>query len=261
MSNSARKLNERRRTILSLLSRDGNIHVAQISKQLGVSEVTIRKDLEFLEQEGLLERTHGGAIPIQSAIFNFTGTGTRTSNAEAKTRLAEAAVSLIQNNDTLLLNDGSSNYFIAMELARTAAEKNLRVLTNSLNIASTLAGKGDIQSILLGGILNARHTFTYGSDVLKQMEYYRADKLFLSVDGVDVKGGVTTRHAEDATLLQMMIERSRQVIIVADYSKIGYEGFFRIIPLSAMDTLITNRNANPEALEEIAAQGVQIITI
>lgn len=259
MSNSARKLNERRRTILSLLSRDGNVHVAQISKQLGVSEVTIRKDLEFLEQEGLLERTHGGAIPIQSAIFNFTGT--RTSNAEAKTRLAEAAASLIQNNDTLLLNDGSSNYFIAMELARTAAEKNLRVLTNSLNIASTLAGKGDIQSILLGGILNARHTFTYGSDVLKQMEYYRADKLFLSVDGVDVKGGVTTRYAEDATLLQMMIERSRQVIIVADYSKIGYEGFFRIIPLSAMDTLITNRNANPEALEEIAVQGVQIITI
>lgn len=259
MSNSTRKLNERRRTILSLLSRDGNVHVAQISRQLGVSEVTIRKDLEFLEQEGLLERTHGGAIAMQSAFFGLAGS--KISNAEAKTRLARAAVSLIKDNDTLLLNDGSTNYFLAMELVRESSGKNLRVLTNAINIAGTLAGKADIQPILLGGIVNARRTFTYGSDVLKQMEYYRADKLFLSVDGVDVKGGVTTRYAEDAPLLQMMIERSRQVIVVADYTKIGYEGFFRIIPLSAMHTLITNRNANPETLEEIAALGVQILKI
>lgn len=257
MSKTGAKLNERRRAILTMLTQEGSVRVTQLSHQLGASAVTIRTDLEFLEQEGYLERVHGGAVSVRNNLLSFSPA--KAPDAEAKAQLAKKVVSMIRGDCTLLMNDSPTNYFIAMELAKSADHNDLRVITNSFTIAAELSKSVGIQSILLGGILSAKQTFTYGSDALNQLESYRADKLILSVDGVDTKGGLTVRHSEDATLLQMMIQRSHQVLVVADYATIGYESFFRIAPLSVVQTLITNRKANPDVLEELGAQSIQVI--
>lgn len=249
------KLDARRKEILDILAREGRVKVAELSQLLGASEVTIRNDLAELDKEGVLERTHGGARKTQRAYYNMTLKERGTRNAEIKQRIAQAAAELVHDGDTLLINSGTTTHFVAQQLRD---KRKLKVVTNSISIAMELGDLSNINVILLGGNVNIDYTFTYGDDTLAQLRKYKADKLILSVDGIDEEAGITTYHAEEAEVNKAMIERAHRNIVVADHTKIGYECFAAVAPLEAIEYLITDGQAGSGKLDMLGRRGVEI---
>ena len=235
--------------ILELLHRNGTVQASHISELLQVSLVTVRKDLQRMEDEGLLRRTHGGAA--------LRGTDNHQDpRITAMERIAEAAAAQIQAGDCVIMNAGNTTLMTARKLL---GRKNLTIITNSIAIARELVQQTGIKLIFLGGEVNAEAVFTYGWDAVTQLEQYKANKLIMSASGLSCSSGLTTRHMEAADLLRKMIARTETVIAVADESKIGYESFYHVGDLGAVDMLITNatQTTDPE-LERMQRMGIQV---
>lgn len=248
-----RSLEDRRQAILLQLRRDGKVRVADLARLFGISEVTVRTDLNELEAAGQLERVHGGAIPSNHAYYNLTLDDRAQRQVEEKKRIAAEAAACVRPGDTVLLNAGTTNMVVAQQLR---AIPNLTVVTNAISIACELGGAPGISVILLGGGVNAQYLFSYGDDAVGQLARYKADKVILSVDGFAAVGGITTYHHQEAPLIRQMLGRAKTVIVAADYSKIGRESFSYIDEAARADLLITNpeaARAELEALGELVA--------
>ncbi|MDR1947998.1 MAG: DeoR/GlpR family DNA-binding transcription regulator [Spirochaetaceae bacterium] len=253
------KIDVRRKRILEILARDGQVRVAQISEELGVTPVTVRSDLSALKEDGYLERISGGAIQTVKNFYNLEFQQRRQQNAFVKKRIASAAADLIQDGETLFINSGTTTYYTAIELKR---HKSLNIVTNSLLVAMELGDVPTFRVILLGGDINTQYSFTYGVNVLEQLKQFKADKTILSMDGISVNSGLTTYHAEEAVVTRAMVERAGKTILVADHSKIGYESFSFVLDLSAASCLVTDAgdNAAPK-IRELKAAGLETITV
>ena len=164
---------------------------------------------------------------------------------------------LIRDGETLLINSGTTTLFTAIELKR---HQRLNILTNSLAVAMELGDYPSFRVILLGGKINTQYAFTYSSDALAQLSKYKADKVILSVDGIDCRHGISTYHAEEAEVNIAMIHRSHQTIIVADSTKLGRESFNNFSRLTGIDYLVTNRDADEDLLRSIRSCGVEVVT-
>lgn len=248
------KLDTRRDTILSLLEKEGRVRVSQLSKQLGVSAVTIRADLSKMEEEGLLKKVQGGAVQTTLSLYNHEFQRRRNLHQNAKMRIGTLAADLINDGDSLFINGGSTTYYTALELKK---KQKLSVVTNALNVAIELAMCPSFSVILVGGTLNPYYSFMFGSDALNQLRRYRVSKTILSIDGISAQG-ITTIHPEEAAIVAAMIERADHRMIVADGSKIGNEGFVNICGLDKIDELLTDETADRDILDEIRAQNVNI---
>ncbi len=251
-------VDDRRKKILELLAEKGKVRVSELSRLFDISDVTIRLDLGELEKAGLLERVHGGAVSTNKAYFNMDFSERISRFEEEKRNIARTAAAMVKDNDTLIINSGTTTYFIAQELKKRKA---LTVVTNSVMIAQELAHLQNFTVILLGGNYNYQYQFTYGDDTISQLQRYKTDKLILSVDGISSTEGLTTHHHQEAEVDRLMLQRVNQVIVVADYSKIGRENFASIAPPDVTDILITNHTADQEELESLAAQGIEIHAI
>jgi len=249
------KIDVRRKKILEILRRDGQVRVAQLSDALGATVVTIRSDLDALEQDGYLERTQGGAIQTMKNYYNLEFQRRKQEHMENKKAIAAAAASLVRDGDTLFINSGTTTYFTAVELKQ---RKNLNVVTNSISVAVELGGLPTFRVILLGGDISAQYSFTYGEDVKEQISRYRANWAILSVDGVNPGTGITTYHAEESAIDRIMVERAQTPVIVADSSKLGRESFSRISTLSSGTILVTDRNADAALIRQIQEEGVDV---
>ena len=249
------KIDVRRKKILEILRRDGQVRVAQLSDALGATVVTIRSDLDALEQDGYLERTQGGAIQTMKNYYNLEFQRRKQEHMENKKAIAAAAASLVRDGDTLFINSGTTTYFTAVELKQ---RKNLNVVTNSISVAVELGGLPTFRVILLGGDISAQYSFTYGEDVKEQIFRYRANWAILSVDGVNPGTGITTYHAEESAIDRIMVERAQTPVIVADSSKLGRESFSRISTLSSGTILVTDRNADAALIRQIQEEGVDV---
>ena len=235
--------------IMELLRKTGTAQASRISELLQVSVVTVRKDLQRMENEGLLHRTHGGAA-IREVQTNLDP---RTIVME---QIAEAAAGEIAEGDCVIMNAGNTTLLTAQKLL---GRKGITVITNSIAIARELVQQTGIKLIFLGGEVNAEAVFTYGWDAVTQLEQYKANKLILSVSGLSCGSGLTTRHMEAADLLRKMIARTETVIAVADHTKIGFESFCHVGDLRAMDKLITNAMPSTEQeLEKIQDMGIHV---
>lgn len=235
--------------IMALLRKNGTVQASQISQMLQVSLVTVRKDLQRMEDEGLLRRTHGGAAI--RGIENHQDP--RTAVME---RIAEAAAAQIHAGDCVIMNAGNTTLLTARKLL---GRKDLTIITNSIAIARELVQQTGIKLIFLGGKVNAEAVFTYGWDAVTQLEQYKANKLILSASGLSCSTGLTTRHMEAADLLRKMIARTETVIAVADDTKIGFESFYHVGNLDAVDMLITNANpATEQELQKIENMNIHI---
>lgn len=233
--------------IMALLRKNGTVQASQISQLLQVSLVTVRKDLQRMEDEGLLRRTHGGAAI--RGVENHQDP--RTAVME---RIAEAAAAQIHAGDCVIMNAGNTTLLTARKLL---GRKDLTIITNSIAIARELVQQTGIKLIFLGGEVNAEAVFTYGWDAIAQLEQYKANKLILSASGLSCSAGLTTRHMEAADLLRKMIERTQTVIAVADDTKIGFESFCHVGNLHVADQLIANETpSNAEELKKIEAMGI-----
>lgn len=251
-------IDDRRSSILEMLKENGKVKVNDLSRRFNISEVTIRNDLSELEQEGMLTRVHGGAVGTRKAYCNMSLNDRMSVNREEKQQIAKAVKNIIEDGDTLMLDSGTTTYFVARELTDI---KNLTIVTNSLQVAEELSYQNNINVILLGGSLDPRYQFTYGDDAQNQLKKYRADKMIIAVDGVSVQSGLTTYHYLEAEISRQMITRANQTIVVADHTKIAREGFAHIDSITSIDTLVTNKKADKEELTAISELGIEVVNV
>jgi DeoR/GlpR family transcriptional regulator of sugar metabolism len=251
------KIDQRRKRILDILSRNGQVWVSELSAELGATPVTIRSDLAALGEEGLLERITGGALPRVRNLLSRGGQPRHPENREVKLRIAAAAARLILDGETLFINSGTTAYYTARELK---VRKNLKVVTNSIPVALELGDIPSFRVILLGGDINVQYSFTYGTNVLDHLRQFRAGKTILSMDGIRADAGLTTYHAEEAVVNRIMMERSDETLIVADQRKLGHESFSFVSGLASVSCLITGPPEGDRAcMEELEKSGLRII--
>jgi DeoR family transcriptional regulator of aga operon len=218
--------------------------------------VTIRTDLATLETAGELERTHGGALlPREDDDQPITVKQTRH-HAE-KVRIAQAAAPLIKDGDTIILDSGTTTAEIAKQIRRLDVQS-INVITNALNIAMLLADVPSVRLIMLGGILRPESNSLSGHMAEAALASLQADRLFLGADGLDPERGVMTPHFPEAHLNAQMIAISRQVIVVADSSKLMRRNVSLIARVEQLHMLITDTDANPEVVAELRRRGVEV---
>ena len=253
MADSRLKIDIRREKILEYLNRDGKVWVSDLSKELGVTLVTVRNDLNALEKDGYLERIQGGAVRRERSTTDpFEGRRVRTGE---KREIARAASDWIKDGTTLFISSGTTTRYFAEELKN---HKNLNVVTNSVAVALELSRFPLIHSVLLGGEVSAQYGFTYGGDTQEQIQHYQADWAILSIDGISAQGGVTTFHGEEASVNRLMIERARNTLILADYTKVGRTGFTHLCGVGPEVHLITDKKCSEEAVEELRKAGTEV---
>lgn len=232
---------ERQNQILERVNQIGKITVQELSEALGVSPVTIRRDLERLEEGGYLYRTHGGALSLQSGVRETAHERSFSEKEEAftaeKIRIAEAAAALVEDGESLLLTPGTTNMLLAGKLR---GKKGLSLVTNAANIAASVAAETEWNVILTGGRIRPQSHALVGPLAEESLDRIRADKLFLGVDGLDLQGGLTTPSLEEASVNRKMIALAKQVIVVTDHSKFGKVAFSRIAELDAVDVVVTD---------------------
>lgn len=250
------KIDFRRQKILELLAQDGQVKVTQLSELFHTTPVTIRSDLAALEKDGYLKRVTGGAVQTVRNFYTMDAQQRKSYNLEAKTAIAKAVAELIEDGDTLLINSGTTTLLIATELKK---RNSLNVVTNSMSVAVELASCPTFRVLLLGGEVNAQYSFSYGNTALEQLSRYKADKAILSIDGIHSQAGITTYHAEESPICRMMIERSHETIVAADFSKFGFESFSNIADLQSVTYYVTNKVADPGTVAAIEELGKQVI--
>ena len=243
----------RRDTILKTLEQNEFVNVTDLGNKLNTSAVTIRKDLEYLESQGLLIRTHGGAKKCTNIDSNLRIQHKQTE----KSQIARAASALVNKGDFLFINTGSTCFYVIEELKK---KTDFTVVTNSYTILSSLVTTPSITTFFLGGQVNTDMKITVGDDVLEQLDKYTADKLFLGMDGIDIEMGATTyNHVEDAIMRKMMM-RSKEKILVVDDSKFDKVTFAKIADLKDFDTIITNYSERTvDLIEQIRDMGLRVI--
>jgi DeoR family transcriptional regulator of aga operon len=237
---------ERRRRIRQLIHERERVTVEELAQRFDVSTVTVRSDLAALEAAGVLVRSHGGAIkPVDLATDVPIGVKEGLHRAE-KARIARVAARMIQPGETVVLDSGTTTHAIARELRREPTVP-LTVITNALNIAVELAGVPRIRVIQLGGLVRDMSLSTVGPQAEQMLHGLRADRAFLGVDGLDAEAGLTTPDVLEAKLNALMIQVSREIVAVADASKLGRRSLCTIAPLDALDKLVTDARP-PQAM-------------
>ena len=242
------KIDVRRDRIMDMLRSERRVSVSQLSKILATTEVTIRNDLTVMEQQGLLMRVQGGAVPYPTVDEPVI------ENLKNKQAIAQVVASMISDGDTLFINCGTTTQCIAEALKN---RKNLNVVTNSVSVAMILSDVPTMRVLLLGGELNAQYGFTYGTNAQEQLDQYQAGWAILAVDGVSENCGVTTYHAEEAILDRMMMDGAAHTLIVADSTKIGRAGFSRVCECGEKLTLVTDA-VNTHERAALTATGMTI---
>jgi len=257
MADSKLKVDIRRKSILDMLRQNGKVYVSELSRILNVTPVTVRNDLDALEQNGQLIRMSGGAIyrNVNSARLGQTSIA-GIAQAEEKMAIAKAIADMIHDGDTLFINSGTTSQLAAAALKE---HSNLNIVTNSLGVAVAFENVSSFRVIMLGGELNTKYGFTYGSDALEKLSHYHADWAILSVDGVSFINGITTYHAEEALIDQMMINGASQVLIAADHTKLGHAGFMKVCDCTESIRVVTDRYLSSAARTELIENGIDMI--
>lgn len=251
-------IDERRQHILGLIQRDGRVLISDLSDALGISRITIRKDLDYLESKGLVRRSHGGALPLQgSAMLDPSLHEKEQKRWDEKLRIAKAASALVLEDMCIILDSGTTTTAIARELRRF---RNLTVITNALNIATELAGTG-FEIILTGGILRENSSSLVGPLAEDALHEIHADLLFLGVDGFDIRSGVMTPNLLESRVNRAMIQAAERVVAVCDSTKFARRSLALIAPVSAIHSVITDNDLASEDLDALTGAGVEVVRV
>ena len=248
---------ERRALILSLLEQKEEVHVTELSRQTGISEVTIRKDLTVLQNRHLLLRTRGGAMrkPVENSNEETAIDRKRMFNIKDKQRIGEEAAKLIKEGDFIMLDSGTTTLEVARHLDQF---HHLRILTNAMNIATELMQYKRFDVVLLGGHVRANSQSMVGPLALSVLRNFRGYKLFLGVDSFSIENGVSTPNLEEALLNQVMVQQADKVIAVFDSSKFNKRSYVHVADSSELDYIITDRTMPVGMSGKLKAAGVEV---
>ena len=247
---------ERLGRILELLARDGTVTVSVLAGELGVSEATVRRDLQALGDQRLLERSHGGAVAHGTA--HELPVRYRTGRSDEKRRIAQAASELVTDGMAIGLTGGTTTTEVARMLG---LRQGLTVVTNALNIAVELAVRPDLKLIVAGGVARATSYELVGSLADATLRSVYVDIAFVGVDGVDAERGLTTQNEVEAATNRVLMDRAKRTVVVADATKLGRVAFAEIAGIDRAHQLITNDGGDAEQLERLRAAGLAIMTV
>ncbi len=238
---------ERQKRILELLDRDGAVWVSKLSTEFSVAEETVRRDLEKLEKQEVLVRTHGGAVPIDENNVELSLEKRKHTNSESKEKIAKAALEHIMPGDTIFLDASTTTFYIAKMLKKMS---NITVITNSIRVVNELSGSEGIKLIAIGGKVSDNQSFigSVAEDTIEKC--YFANKVFFSSKGISEDKGVLESNELECGIKQKMIVNSREKIYLCDKSKIGRVGFAKLAPLEAISCFITDAPDIPSGLKK-----------
>lgn len=248
--------------ILQELVRVGRVSVEELSERFHVDTSTIRRDLMQLERQNLLKRVHGGAVAVDvlrytAYAYDLTFQENLTKQVEEKTRIALDALAMIRPGDTIALSPGTTTTQLA-RIIRQVQPENLTVVTNAVNIAMELAGLRTVTVLMTGGMILPDFFALVGPLADQSLEELYVDKAFIGVHGISIEQGLTGPNQLEALTFRVMLTRARQGIVLADHTKFGRVALHRIAPLSAIQTVITDRMAEPEIVAGLEAAGLDV---
>jgi len=247
---------DRKKIISELLEKNGAVRVCELSQMFDVSEVTVRNYLTDMESMGLLTRTHGGAISSYKPYCSMNFNQRLETNQNEKVIIAKKIAEMIEPNDTIMLNAGTTTLLTFRHLP---VDYHLNIITNSISIAFEAASNPNYNVVLVGGSVNPKYQFTFGTDAIFNLKNYHADKLILSVDGIDFENGFSTYYNEEVDVDRQMLAQSSLCIIAADRSKFGRNAMVKISELSTADFIVTTYKSDEKENNIFYENGITII--
>jgi len=243
--------------ILEQLASDGAVEVGELAGRLGASVATIRRDLQLLEEQRMLNRTHGGAV-ARDVLYELPLRYKAARHQSEKMRIAAEAATRVADGAIVGLTGGTTTTEVSR---RMVDRRGITVVTNALNIAGELAIRPDLKLVVTGGTARAESYELVGPVAEQAMERLNLDMAFVGVDGIAVEAGLTTHHEVEAHTNRSMIDRARHVVVVTDSSKLGRIAFAQICPIDRVDELITDDGAASTAIREIRETGVAVTVV
>jgi DeoR family transcriptional regulator, aga operon transcriptional repressor len=251
--------------LLDLILERGRIGVDEVVADFGVSPATARRDLDALAAEQLVIRTHGGAkrLPGSSDLpLRFRS----VEHGAEKLRIAEAAAAMVADGDVVGLNGGTTTVAIAQELASSWIEgresgQGIVVITNALNIASTLAVRPHVRVVATGGVAKPQSFELTGPLAEPLLNQVSIDLLFLGVNAISAAGGATAHDEAEAAINRLMASRAKRTVVVAHCAKVGRTAFARILPAAEIDALLTDAGADPDEVAALRDLGVEVVQV
>lgn len=247
---------ERQRQILSRLTRQGRLSVSEIVEQFSISEATARRDLELLASQGKVQRVHGGVIAIEQAPPELPILERANEQPDDKARIGLSAANLIGDKETVFLGSGTT----VLEVARNLRDrKNLTVITNSLPVLNMLAGLNGITVISLGGMLRDSELSFIGHITEQALTEIRADKVIMGTRGLSLEHGLTNDYLQETLTDRAILKIGREVIIVADHTKVNRVATALLAPLDVMHTFVTDFKAEKKFIQALKKQGISVL--
>ena len=257
---------ERWNALLDLVAAHGHLNVAGAAQALGVSEATIRRDLDQLAEQRMLTRTRGGAISSSQLTYDLPLLYKTARNAPEKQLIGQAAAALITPGSTVALNGGTTTLEVARALVSRGEPRDgqsggaITVVTNALSIAGELAVRPQVKLVVTGGVARSESHELIGPLATYVLNDLTFDWAILGVDGLDAVAGSTAHHEGEASTNRLMTQRAQRVAIVADSSKLGRRAFARVCGIDEIDVVVTDAVADTPAAAALADKGVQVIT-
>lgn len=249
---------ERHQVIINKLKKEGQVKVLNLCDELKVSSVTIRKDLKFLEDKGLLFRAHGGATLNNPYTIDRPVNEKEKIHLGEKMRIGAAAARLIQPNDSILIASGTTVQALAKNIH---PQEGLTVITSALNVALELIHHPEIEVVQLGGLLRKSSSSVTGPYAKNILADFSCSKLFLGADGIDLDFGITTANVMEAHLNREMIRVSQKTIVLADSTKFGRRGFGKICGFEDIDEIITDKGISEYTARTLEEMGIKVTIV
>ena len=247
---------ERRKNILDFALREKSVFVDKLAEKLGVSTVTIRSDLKFLDHINLLVRTHGGAVLSDPLSRELSLDEKSVRKNSVKKKIAERVKELIFEGDTIILDSGTTTAELALLLRHY---NQLTVMTNGLNVAQNLLGAKGVEIHMTGGKLRQKTLSFYGRSAEEQLCLFHFNKVVLGVDGFDINTGVTTHFEHEASLNRAMCTNADKVIVATDSSKFKRSSFYKIIDKEDIDVLVTDTGISDKVAQKLEDTGIMLV--
>ncbi len=247
---------ERRRRIAESIRSRGVVSVTEMAEVLGTSEITLRRDLKAMAEEGLLVRTHGGAVLPEGLAHEPTYSEKANRAAAEKAAIAQLAAHMIRPGDSIVLGPGTTTQALARLLVDFPE---LTVVTNSLLVAQALMPAGRVEVILTGGTLRRAIHALVGPTTEDSLRTLRASQAFISGNGLTAERGLSTPSPLVAATDRALAAAAQQIVVLADHTKVGHETMCQTVPLERIATLITDSGADPRELDAMREVGVEVL--
>lgn len=247
---------ERQREIVARTLQGGRVDVADLASDFDVTAETIRRDLSELQDQRLIRRVHGGAVPWHTQGFEPLLAVRNDLQVAEKRRMAQRAVLELPDSGTIIVDSGSTLTHLAERLPR---DRPLQVITNSLLTAQILAENEAVEVVVLGGQVRKNTLAMVDPETVASVKRLHVDTLFISSDGMSVSGGLTTPYREEAALKRAMIESAERVVTLVDFSKHGHDHLIQFAGWTDVDVLVTDTRADDDTVGRIEALGPTVL--